>query len=446
VTVGTVGAAAGLWTGRADVALAGAALLVSVALGLSGRLPARRPVVTAHAPAVVAAGAPVEVRVAVDAPPGVSAVVVRLPAGSTVPHGEDLLGLGREREHVRRHVTDGWGAVRLARPDWLAVAADGLVVSGPVQASVTVVTVVPTPVPGASVPAPPRARGGRGAHAVRTGAAGSQITGVRPYQAGDLLRRIDWRVTGRALASRHPALRSSALHVRTTAAETDADVVLFVDTRLDIAPTMGAWDLDLGRSGRAAGRRRRGTDRTGGEPLLRPPAGAPGGSLEGTVDAAVTLAAEHLRAGDRVAVVDLGRPRAGVPAGTGRRHLDRIRYRLARVSVDKTAVWRPGTLAPAVEGIARRLPTGAATVVASAFYDAEITDVTRALARSGRPVLALDTAPATVAADPRVPRSAEALRLVALERDARLDGLRAAGVTVRRWSRATPTPRVGRRT
>lgn len=442
VAVGAVATGVGMWTGRADVAVAGGALLLSVAVGLAGRLPRGRPVVTALAPAVVAAGEPVEVRVGVDRPPGVEAVVVRLPSARGIPHGEDRLTTGRRREIVRRFPTAGWGTVRIARPDWLAVTADGLATLGPIQAPAVSLVVVPTARPGLPVDVPARPRGSRGVHRVRTGGEGSQITGVRPYRAGDLRRRIDWRVTSRTLASRHPALRGSALHVRTTAAETDADVVLFVDTRLDIAPTMGAWDLDLGRA-RRIGRRWRRAEGISSR-VLRPSAAAPGGSLEGAVDAAVTLATEHLRAGDRVAVIDLGRPRASLATGTGHRHLDRIRYRLARVSVDKTTVWRPGTLVTSVERIVRRLPIGAQAVVASAFFDSEIVDLTLGLAHSGRPVLALDTAPAHVVADPAVPRSAEALRVVALEREARLDRLGTAGVTVRSWTRWTGARTDGR--
>jgi uncharacterized protein (DUF58 family) len=361
----------------------------------------------------------------------VDAVVVRLPAARGVPHGEERLVAGSTREIVRRFATAGWGTVRIARPDWLAVAADGLATLGPVQARPTSVVVVPTARSGAPIDGPARPRGSRGMHRVRTGGEGSHITGVRPYRAGDLLRRIDWRVTSRALASRHPALRGTGLHVRTTAAETDADIVLLVDTRLDIAPTMATWDLDLARTRRSHAGRGAGEIRGG---VLRPPAGSPGGSLEGAVDAVVTLATEHLRAGDRVALVDLGRPRASVPTGTGHRHLDRIRYRLAQVSVDKTTVWRPGTLAASIDRIVRRLPVGARAVIASAFFDAEVTDLALGLARSGRPVLALDTAPAHVVPDPVVPRSAEALRVVGLEREARLDRLRAAGVTVQPWT------------
>jgi hypothetical protein len=172
--------------------------------------------------------------------------------------------------------------------------------------------------------------------------------------------------------------------------------------------------------------------------VLRSAAAAPGGSLEASVEAAVAVAADHLHGGDRVTLVDLGRPRAGVPPGTGRRHLDRIRFRLAQVSVDKLGVWRPGTLAAAVSGTLARLPPGAPVVVVSPFYDPETAEFTLALARAGRRVVALDTAPPRVVPDPRVPRAAESLAVVALERAARLARLHDAGVVLHRWEGRLP--------
>src|SRR5690606_16485671 len=67
----------------------------------------------------------------------------------------------------------------------------------------------------------PRAAGVAGIHRSRSAGTDGELSGVRPFQPGDRLRRINWRVTS----------RSRDLHVNATLSERDADVVLVVDVR-----------------------------------------------------------------------------------------------------------------------------------------------------------------------------------------------------------------------
>jgi len=420
----------------------------------------------------VTSGDTVVLQLSATTPPGTQLLTVRLPdperpgfiRSLTVATPSQLTTL------ERRFSVTGWGSLRLARPDWVAATGDGLFVTGPVEARELRVAVIPAPSAGGGVAVPPRTSGQLGSHRARTPGEGSEVLGVREFRPGDLLRRIDWRVTNRRLASRHPAVRQAALYVRTTVAETDSEVLLLVDTRLDISPAMADWDLDLSRRAREASRpplpvrllrrlrsrlsrvgRREATPARPPDapPALRPAVATAGGSLDATVAAAVSVAADHVRAGDRVTLIDLGRPRASLAAGAGRRHLDRIRFRLGQVTVDKLGVWRPGSLGPSIAPLLNRSASHAVTVVVSAFYDAEIVDLTVSLARGGRDVVALDTAPRTVVPDPRMPYSAEALALVLAERRQRLARLRNAGVSVRAWlgpdDRGRPSETTGAR-
>ncbi|MFC7612951.1 DUF58 domain-containing protein [Actinokineospora soli] len=117
---------------------------------------------------------------------------------------------------------------------------------------------------------------------------GTEHRSVRPFQPGDRVRRVDWRVTLRAGAS--TGLPLGSLHVRERHAEADADLLLAIDSRVDVGSDVGEWSTPA--EGVAV---------------------RPGGSLDTAVRTAVALAAGYLRQGDRVGLIDLGRPQLGVP-------------------------------------------------------------------------------------------------------------------------------------
>ena len=125
---------------------------------------------------------------------------------------------------------------------------------------------------------------GRGAAAARAGrraplapgrATAPSSPAIRPFHAGDRLRRINWRVS----------LRSDELHVVTARAEQDAGVLLVVDALADHGASGGV-------DGSAS-------------------------SLDVTVRAAAALAEHHVRSGDRVACGSSGAGRELVGYGAG---------------------------------------------------------------------------------------------------------------------------------
>ncbi|MGH3879136.1 MAG: DUF58 domain-containing protein, partial [Actinophytocola sp.] len=252
-------------------------------------------------------------------------------------------------------------------------------------------------------PLPPRAAGLVGAHRSARPGDGMELRDIRPFQTGDRLRRVDWRVSLRATAATGGALVPGTLHVRERHAEADADLVLALDTTLDVGAAMGDWaEVAHGSQARV------------------------GGSLDTGVRAVCSLAAAFLRQGDRVGVVDLGHPRGGTRAGTGKRQLQRIRHSLVLATQRVTGSGEPVLLAS-------QYPPGATIVVLSPFLEDKLVDLTVRAARRGNLVLAVDLLPVDLEADPTTPWGEAVRQIVVAEQRVRLAVLAEHGVPVARW-------------
>ncbi|MBW4719163.1 DUF58 domain-containing protein [Saccharothrix obliqua] len=376
---------------RVELVLFGAPLLLSTLVALVAPVGGRPVVDVRGLPRTGEVGA---ARSVVDVDPGTGAevVAIRLPGdGRDVGPVHLLPGGVRAVEVVLRR--DAWGEGVDLRPDHLVAGPDGLVVHGPVTAAERGRVLLP---PVEHLPAgllPARARGLVGAHRAARPGDSVELRDIRAFQPGDRLRRIDWRVS----------LRTGNLHVREHHAEADADVVLALDTRFDVERDLGEWSVSRDAT----------TTR-------------PGGSLDLAVRAAASLAAGYLRQGDRVGLVDLGRPQLGARPGTGRRQLLRLRNQL--VVCARSAGWaqRP-VLRP------EQVPHGALVVVLSPFLDAEVAELAAHAARRGNLVLAVDVLPEGLRPDRDTPWGAAALRVLELEHEVRLEAMRRHGVAVVTW-------------
>lgn len=391
---GVAAVVVGLVAGRADVALLGVPLLLGVAVGLVRGRPGDV-TVDCEAPTLMEQGSRAEVQVTVTAP-GAEVVAVRLPWDETLPHGRTLVVPVPPSGVVRLGSTVdlvGRGDLLLARPDVLALAADGHLVHGPVEAAEHRCIVLPAFDRIPSGPLAARPSGLVGAHRTRYPGDGADLLSVRPFVPGDRLKRMDWRVTA----------RRGEPHVRTTAKDSDADVVLCLDSR-----------IDLGRQGRLWG-----------FPPEPDPSGlgVEGSSLDLAVRVATTIAAAQLRTGDRVALMDLGARSRWVAPGTGRRQLLKLRLRLAVALPLSGGRGRVG-LRPF------RAPSGAVVVVLSTFIDDVPARVAVEALHQGAAVLAVDVLPENVRPDRSTPFGPEALEAVLTERAERLRGLQAQGVQV----------------
>ncbi|WP_026425035.1 DUF58 domain-containing protein [Actinokineospora inagensis] len=387
---------AGVVLHRLDLVLIGAPLLLGTILALATPLGDTPTLRVERLPRTVESGDQAKAVVAVTAGPGVELLAVRLPtptdAGTAVGPVHLLPGAVTAVRATLRW--NAWGEGADLRPDHLAAGRDALMISGPVVGTETRRTVLPPVAPLTPGRLPPRASGLVGVHRSRRPGDGVEQRAVRPFQPGDRLRRVDWRVTLRATAATGEPL--GALHVRERHAEVDADLVIALDSRADVDANLGDWSTSA------------------------PVAVRPGGCLDVAVRAAAALAAGYLRQGDRVGLVDLGRPQLSLPPGVGHRQLIRIRHQL--VACCRSAGWAPR---PVLRGV----PAGAVVVLLSPFLDDVTVDLAIRAAR-GHLVIAVDTLPADLVADPETPWGEVVGTIIAVEHRNRLKALRDNGVAV----------------
>lgn len=382
--------------GRPDLALLGVPLAL-VALWAGVRRPGERPHVQADAgPLTVnededvawqatvsglAAGARV-----VGVHPGQQFLEVDPPRGVLdVASGEaELAFVLRPTRWGRRtlgepvvHAYDRWLAWRWSAP--------------PLPA--TSLTVLPVPAAVDSHAPAPHPRGLVGMERAARAGEGSEFNKVRPFAAGDRLKRIHWPVTA----------RTGHLHVTATHTDEDTQVVLLVDALNDIGEVAGPDAPAVARS-----------------------------SMDITVHAVASVARQFLRRGDRVGMRVFGAWAVSLlPARSGEVQLRRI--------LDSLCLIEPGTARGVASPVVRRgLGAGTLVVVFSPMVEPAVAAQVAVLLRSGLDIVVVDTLPReAVSAASRAPRpEALAWRIRLLERRLELDRLASLGVPVVPWSGA----------
>ena len=306
---------------------------------------------------------------------------VELPDG-----GQDLCtaaGPDEERTLTHRLAAPRWGRSRVGRVGMSVTAAHGLLqtsVTGEEMASLATFPVRPGFSATDLVPA---ATGIVGAHRSRRIGEGVDPAGVRPFVAGDRLRRINWPVS----------LRTAELHVTATYSDRDTEVALVLDTAVEVGFSAG------------------------------PDAAS---SLDITVRAAASVAEHYLRNGDRVAVLDLGRAGRPVRPRTGQAHLFTVMDLLLDV--------RPAPVSELTIGRAlARVSSRALVVVLSPLLSTEVAAEAAGLSRAGRSVLVVDTLPVDVVLPEQAPWLELAWRIQLVERANLARALADHGVPVVPW-------------
>lgn len=259
---------------------------------------------------------------------------------------------------------------------------------GPVALPGSLMRVLPRTTAYTSRAEAPQPRGLVGAHRSARPGSGTEFAGIRAFEAGDRLRRINWRVSA----------RTGRLHVTTTRSEQDAGILLVVDA-----------SADHGASGGVDGA---------------------ASSLDLTVRAAAAIAEHAIRRGDRVALRVVSGDGAQVGFGSGRLHLRRLLGTLALV--------RPSELG---EGYAARLrlqaTEGTMVILLSPMLEDHVGTAAVTLLQRGLPTLVVDTLPpnSRPAFPPDIdPQVADlAWRMRRLEREQVLAGLAARGCPVVPW-------------
>jgi uncharacterized protein (DUF58 family) len=226
-----------------------------------------------------------------------------------------------------------------------------------------------------------------GTHRSRRRGEGTDLAGIRPFQAGDRLKRINWPVS----------LRTRTLHVTATHTDLDATVMIVLDSSTDLVP--------------------------GDDPARV------GGTLDVGVHAAAGIAEHYLRAGDRVGILDSGQTMRTVLPAAGQTHLNRIIDAL--IDVDTTIGRRqePAHLARIVGRVAPRAMVMLITPLLEAARPALAVEI----ARSGHPVLIVDSLGDYTPAGPPGSTADLAWRLQRLQHDFDIDRLADVGIPVAAW-------------
>ncbi len=401
VAVGLVIATVGTLASRVDMVLLALPLLLSAAISLDQR-PAEdsssRLQIDVAQRAHADGTSEFAYDVALEAPPGTAFVHLRL-----VPQGAPVFDLILAADHIDR-VAGGLpvvhsGRQRVVDMSYRLIGVNGAWISAPSPIVVAERVVDPALAPIASIPLPHRLSGLTGTHASARPGDGGEFRDLHPYAPGDRLRRIDWKSTAR----RSQGLGD--LYVRRTDATADATLVLVIDGRDEIGERVEQWSADAD--------------------------GAVGlTSLDVAREAAASLAAAAIGGGDRVGLFDLAVHDGLVPAGCGKRHLDRLRRRIAVVGPSSIRLSR--RRAPIV-------PAGSIVYLLSTFLDDEGTSMALLWRASGHRVIAVDILPAPMM-EGSAPATRVAHRLLMAERRQRIALLQSNGIELLRWQEDASQP------
>lgn len=280
-----------------------------------------------------------------------------------------------------------WGRRQIGPAVAYATAAYGLLRRGPFLSELVSSTTLPLREGFEATDVVPRAEGMVGPHRSRRVGEGTDIAGVRPFQLGDRLHRINWAVS----------LRTGDLHVTSTLSDRDTEVVIVIDTHYDV----GQSDGIEGSSS----------------------------SLDTTVRAAASIAEHYLRHGDRVGLIDLGQAIRRVRSGSGRAHLIQLLDVLVDAKPSRAATGSGITATLALS----QLRPGTLVLLLSPLIGEHILTRAASLARSGYPVLIVDTLPDDAAPERRSEWTGLAWRLWLLERGLDIGRLAELSVPVVVW-------------
>jgi uncharacterized protein (DUF58 family) len=230
-----------------------------------------------------------------------------------------------------------------------------------------------------------------GSHVAAQRGDGIEFADLRPFLPGDRPRSINWRATA----------RRGALMVNQRHPERATDVVLFLDSFLDVR-------------------------------------GAAGSTLDQAVGAAASLAAAYLRQRDRVGLVSFGGFVQWLPPSGGQAALYRLLDTLMETQVFATAAWKGIRHLPP-----RTLPAKALIVALTPLVDERGVAALFDLLARGYDLAVVDISPLT----PSGPAAGGewgdlAQRLWALERETLRHRYQRLGAAVVEWTEATTLQQV----
>lgn len=255
--------------------------------------------------------------------------------------------------------------------------------------------IAPSFTPIESLPLPPVLHGLTGTHDSARPGDGGEFRDIHPFSPGDRLRRIDWKATARR------AQTPGELYVRRTTATADATVLLVVDSRDDVGENVASWS---NTSSALRGRT----------------------SMDIARNAASSIAAGYIKAGDRVGFQDLASSARVIQHGGGSRHLARV----------LRAIELTGPSGPPLHRVRAPLVVpGALIYVLSTFLDDEAGRMATLWRAAGHRVIAVDVLP--LAKLNRLPKEEIlAHRIIMMERADRIRSLASYGIDAFAWEQS----------
>lgn len=326
--------------------------------------------------------------------------------------GDDVcvqLPADRQVTLTPRLVSARWGRGRIDHIRLSVITAHGLLRADAVHHDATAIRTIPLREGFTAIDLVPAAAGVVGGHRSRRTGEGVDVAGVRPFAIGDRLNRINWAVS----------TRTDELHVTATYSDRDTEVVLVLDTSMEVG-------FSGGLTGTAS-------------------------NIDTAVRAAASIAEHYLRNGDRVGLLDLSRAGRPIRSRGGRTQLNRLMDILLEVRSSPTSEQATGR---ALSRISNR----ALVIVLSPLLSEELAGAVAELTRTGRSVVLVDTLPADVLLPERTEWTELAWRIQLLQRQNLAGALAEHGVPVVPWhgsgsldevliglSRVASAPRVVRR-
>lgn len=291
--------------------------------------------------------------------------------------GNPVVTLALETRSIR------WGVQRVCKALVVATSSWGAFRWGTVELASLEQTTLPLPAVFDAAAPTPHPIGLVGLNRAARRGEGSEFATIRPFVPGDRLRRIHWPVS----------LRSQTLHVTSTWADQDAEVMLLVDASTDLGTSEGI-------DGFAS-------------------------SLDVTVRAAGAVAEHFLRHGERVGLCVFGPDLLRLAPASGRNHLRKVLTRLAATHVGNDDI---------TEGKLRRLRLGGNSIVIllSACSSELALRQAATFAARGLSVIVVDTLPLQLGGMSE-PALTVAWRIRRLEREGDLRELNRRGIPVVAW-------------
>jgi uncharacterized protein (DUF58 family) len=400
--VAIVLAAAGLLLSRIDLALLALPLVVALAWTWE-RGPDRTEAATITLALAEPEGDEIDFTLTIEAPAGVEATALRYSV--LAGEAQEIVVAGPLRGDLAGRVPLlHSGPQELVRVEYRFLGADAVTLSRPQEPLVASRVVAPRRAAIGWLPLPRRLQGLTGSHESARAGDGGDFRDVHPFTAGDRLRRIDWKATARR------GQNAADLYVRRTAALSDATVLIVLHSRDDVGEQVAEWSRNSAVTKGIS-------------------------ALDVAREAASSIAAGYIQAGDRVGFQDLSSRSRIIAHAGGSRHLWRL-LRAIEITQPSAVAFRHQR--PPI------VPPGALVYLLSSLLDDEPVQLALRWRADGHRVIAVDVLPAArFARTTRYERAAH--RIVMMERDERIRTLQTHGVELLRWPEdGTSLPRQAR--